>query len=242
MQVIGHRGAAALAPENTWESFDIALSLGVDAIETDVRATSDRKLILFHDDDLDRTTNGKGAPHLAPWSVINTLDAGSWFDKKFQGAKVPLLQESLLRYGNLTQLVVEIKQPGIELEVLKIVDELQLIGNVTFTSFEFEVAKRIKAEYPNAKVGYLTSDIRDENIRRVIDAKLDQFCPPANAVSPGLVQRWKNQGVEVRAWGVSNTEVMKKAIDAGVDGMTCDFPHILLEALGRKNGYSPERK
>ena len=59
MQVIGHRGAAALAPENTQDSFDYALSLGVDAIETDIRATSDGKFILIHDKSLDRTTNGR---------------------------------------------------------------------------------------------------------------------------------------------------------------------------------------
>ena len=60
MQVIGHRGAAALAPENTWASFDRAIDIGVDAIETDVHATCDGRLVLLHDADLSRTTNGTG--------------------------------------------------------------------------------------------------------------------------------------------------------------------------------------
>ncbi len=212
----------------------MALSLGVDAIETDVQATSNGKLILFHDDVLNQTTAGKGPPRLAPWSVIQTLDAGSWFDPKFRGAKIPLLQPTLLRYGQRTHLVLEIKQPGIELEVLEMVAELGLMGNVTFTSFDFESVRRIKAEVPAAKVGYLTADIGDETIRRVIAARLDQFCPIASALTPGLVQGWKDQGLEVRAWGVSNIALMQQAIAAGVDGMTCDFPHLLLEALGRR--------
>jgi glycerophosphoryl diester phosphodiesterase len=73
MQVIGHRGAAALAPENTWASFDVALDIGVDALETDVRATSDGVLVLLHDEHLDRTTNGQGLTvHTTPWSVVKT--------------------------------------------------------------------------------------------------------------------------------------------------------------------------
>ncbi|MFL7810718.1 MAG: glycerophosphodiester phosphodiesterase, partial [Anaerolineae bacterium] len=60
IRVIGHRGAAALAPENTWAGFDLALALGVDAIETDVRATRDGVLVLLHDERLDRTTDGSG--------------------------------------------------------------------------------------------------------------------------------------------------------------------------------------
>ena len=65
MQVIGHRGAAALAPENTWPGFDLALELGVDAVETDVRATSDGVLVLLHDERLDRTTEGEAFQELA---------------------------------------------------------------------------------------------------------------------------------------------------------------------------------
>jgi len=61
MKVIGHRGAAGLAPENTFAGFDIALALGVDGIETDVQKTQDGKLVLFHDHLLDKTTNGKRA-------------------------------------------------------------------------------------------------------------------------------------------------------------------------------------
>ena len=83
MQVIGHRGAAALAPENTWASFDRALSIGADAIETDVHSTSDGELVLIHDKNLSRTTDGSGVVHETPWSVVKGLDAGSWFSPDY---------------------------------------------------------------------------------------------------------------------------------------------------------------
>lgn len=233
MQVIGHRGAAALAPENTWAGFDAALDLGVDAIETDVHATSDGVLALIHDERLERTTNGQGLVADTPWSVIRELDAGSWFDPHYAGARVPRLDRTLERYGARIPFALEVKQPGIESDVLGLVCGLQLMARITFTSFDFGIAARIKRADAGARVGFLTADVSPASVARVLDAGLDQFCPPADAVTRALVDEWKGRGLEVRAWGVKIPALMQRAIDAGVDGMTVDFPHLLLEALGR---------
>ena len=233
MQVIGHRGAATLAPENTWPGFDLALELGVDAVETDVRGTSDGVLVLLHDERLDRTTDGTGRVHETPWPVVRALDAGSWFGAAYAEARVPRLDETLARYGQRTHLVLEIKQPGVEGLVLEMVRERGLVEQVTFTSFDWETVRRIKVAFSEARVGYLARDVDLDTVSRVLDAGLDQFCPPASAVSPEQVRAWRALGLEVRAWGVRDTGLMEKAIEAGVDGMTVDFPHLLLEALGR---------
>ena len=233
MQVIGHRGAAALAPENTWAGFDVALSIGVDAIETDIRATRDGELILIHDDSLDRTTNGDGLVNQTPWSVIKTLDAGSWFSATYQGAPVPRLRETLERYGQHTHFDLEIKQPGVEVKALKMVQDLGLQANVTFTSFDFTVVQQLKTQAPDVQVGWLITDIDQDKIRMAIQAGLNQVCPPAQALSSELVSAWRELGLVVRAWGVSDPDVMLLALKAGVDGMTVDFPQLLLKALGR---------
>ena len=233
LQVIGHRGAAALAPENTWAGFDLALELGVDAIETDVRATSDGELVLLHDARLDRTTDGTGEIHLTPWSVVEALDAGAWYAPEFAGAGVPRLDDTLARYGAKTHLALEIKQPGVEGQVLQMVRDRGLIPAVTFTAFDFEVVHGIKNSCSEAKVGYLARNVEPGTVARVLDARLDQFCPSASALSRALVVEWQALGLEVRAWGVGNAELMMAAVEAGVDGMTVDFPHLLLEALGR---------
>ena len=241
MQVIGHRGAAALAPENTWASFDVALRLGVDALETDVRATSDGELVLLHDEHLDRTTNGQGAVHSTPWSVVRALDAGGWFSAGFEGARVPLLRETLERYAPKTHLVLEIKQAGIVRGVLKLVRALDMMERVTFTSFDFARASRIKASAPEAKVGFLTADLDEATVARTLDAHLDQLCPPAAQVSRARVSAWKALGLEVRAWGVQTPELMMQAVRAEVDGMTVDFPHLLLHVLGRTRPPTPPK-
>ena len=183
MQVIGHRGAAALAPENTWSGFDVALSVGVDAIETDIHATSDGELILIHDRHLDRTTNGQGLVQTTPWSEIHTLDAGSWFSEAYRGARVPLLRETLEHYGKRTHLILEVKQGGIELEVLEMVLQLELIDSVTFTSFNFSAVQNIKTQFPAAVVEWLISDSDEKKLDRAIKAGLNQVSLPAKAVS-----------------------------------------------------------
>ena len=235
MKVIGHRGAAALAPENTWEGFDTALKLGVDAIETDVHATSDGQLILIHDRDLARTTNGKGLVENTSWSEIRTLDAGSWFDESYSGAKVPLLQETLERYGHKTHLVLEIKQSGIELEVLAMVQELKLIDSVTFTCFDANVVKNIKSKLPGATLEWLLTDCDEDKMKKALQIGINQICLPAPIITKELVSSWNAIGLPVRAWKVIDTGVMISAIQVGVVGMTVDFPHILLDFL-QKSG------
>jgi glycerophosphoryl diester phosphodiesterase len=240
MDVIGHRGAAALAPENTWAGFELAVELGVDAIETDVRATSDGELVLVHDERLDRTTDSHDLTvHETPWAVVQALDAGSWFSAEFRGARVPRLLDTLERFGRAVPWVLEIKQPGIELAVLEMVDGLDLLEHVTFTSFHFEAVQRVKARAPRAKAGFLSSDVGLGSLQRALDAGLDQFCPPASSVTRGRVSACTRLGLEVRAWGVKDPDLMMRAVEAGVDGMTVDFPHLLLKALGRDRPGAP---
>lgn len=93
--VIGHRGAAARAPENTLAGFRVAKSLGCSWVEFDVRLTGDNALAVCHDDRLERTTNGRGAISTLPLAAIRAFDAGGWFDRRFAGERVPTLDETL---------------------------------------------------------------------------------------------------------------------------------------------------
>src|SRR5439155_7022002 len=97
--VIAHRGASAYATENTEASFDQGIALGADALETDVRATRDGVLVLIHDAQVDRTTNGHGPVADLTWEEIRQLDAGNWKDSRYAGQRVPRLDWFLDRYG-----------------------------------------------------------------------------------------------------------------------------------------------
>lgn len=117
-KVIGHRGAKAYAPENTLESIETAASLGVEWVELDVKLTRDGVPIIFHDEELDRTTNGSGLVAETSYDDICQLEAGSWFADGFAGVKIPTLEEAvdILLKHNLG-LNLEIKPcPGREKE------------------------------------------------------------------------------------------------------------------------------
>ncbi len=94
-KVIGHRGAKAYAPENTLESIETAASLGVEWVELDVKLTRDNVPIIFHDEELDRTTNGSGLVAHTDYEDIKQLEAGSWFADSFAGIKIPTLEEAV---------------------------------------------------------------------------------------------------------------------------------------------------
>src|SRR3954452_18398025 len=87
--VLGHRGASAYAPENTFAAFDLAVEMGADGIETDVRATRDGVLVLLHDETVDRTTDGTGVVAELNRAQVDALDAGSWFGVAYAGERVP---------------------------------------------------------------------------------------------------------------------------------------------------------
>ena len=93
--MIGHRGAAGAAPENTLASIKKARELGATWIEFDVKLTKDSHAILFHDDRLERTTDGQGAVAATTLPEMRRLDAGSWFDAAFRGEPVPTFEQAL---------------------------------------------------------------------------------------------------------------------------------------------------
>lgn len=109
--VIGHRGAAGHAPENTLASLEKAAALGVRWVEFDVKLTADAMVILFHDETLSRTTDGKGALADKKWADLRPLDAGGWFGPEFAGEHVPSLEEAVAALARLgLGAVVEIAQ------------------------------------------------------------------------------------------------------------------------------------
>jgi len=121
--VIGHRGAAGHAPENTLASIATAAALGATWVEFDVKLTRDGVAVLFHDDALERTTNGTGKVADTTLAEIKALDAGGWYQKRFAGEAVPTLEEAMATLARLNLGAnVELKpSPGREAETARTV-------------------------------------------------------------------------------------------------------------------------
>ena len=238
--VLAHRGASGYAPENTEAAFDRAIALRSDGIETDVRATRDGVLVLVHDERVDRTTDGEGRVEEMTFDELSRLDAGAPFNPRFAGERVPTVEAFLERYGGRLPLCLEVKQAGLEERLVELVRQRGLLQPipaedaapreqaalppVSFTSFSFESCQALKAAAPEALVGFLARDFDDLTIKRVADAKLGQICPRAEHCRPEAVLAARDRKLSVRAWSVSEREVLRAAVKAGVDGVTCNWP------------------
>jgi glycerophosphoryl diester phosphodiesterase len=107
--IIAHRGASGSAPENTLAAIELAIANKADMIEIDIHQTKDGKLVVIHDDKLDRTTTGKGKINELTLEEIKKHDAGSWFNTSFSNEKVPELKEVLELINGKCKLLIEIK-------------------------------------------------------------------------------------------------------------------------------------
>jgi len=150
--VIAHRGASAYFPENTLASFQGAVDLKADMAELDIQLTSDGQIVVFHDEKINRCTDGRG--RLADHTLIQLkqLDAGSWFSGKFSGERIPTLDEVLSLCRNKIALNIEIKTEavtdavsgGIEEKCLKLVYSYGMQQHVVFSSFDPRALMHLK--------------------------------------------------------------------------------------------------
>ena len=144
VDVIGHRGASAYAPENTLSSFRLAKELKADWFELDVTLTKDGQVLVIHDDKLDRTTNGKGKAGAKTLAELKQLDAGSWKDPKFAGEKLPTLAEAL-------DLAKELKI-GVYIEIKNADDDTALIRDIVKMAGDAPVMTRDMKREMMAKI------------------------------------------------------------------------------------------
>lgn len=235
VQVIAHRGASAQAPENTAAAFDLALEMGADGLETDVRATADGVLVLCHDAAVERVSDGHGQVAALSYAELERLDFGAWFAPRFAGQRLLTADEFLQRYGGRTTLVLELKAPRVVAALLDRVHRHGLLEGVVFTSFSLECLETLLRLEPRARAGWLTHRFDPEVIRLSQERGLAQVCPPGEATCADRVAEAHAAGLAVRAWGIRDDEIQERALQAGVDGMTVNWPDRLiarLQALG----------
>ena len=108
LYVVAHRGLSSEAPENTYHSFDLAISKGCKYIEFDVQLTHDKEVVIIHDETIDRTSNGTGKVNDKNIDELSTYDFGSWFSSEFKQTMIPKFSKVLEKYQNVN-FVVEIK-------------------------------------------------------------------------------------------------------------------------------------
>jgi len=218
-----HRGASTYYPENTLSAFYAGVDMGANGIETDVQKTKDGVLVLFHDDTVDRVTNGTGAVSDHTYAELLELTVSN--GEYGRNDKITTFEDFLRYFGwrDLT-FAIELKQKETEKEVIAMLDKYGMREKTIITSFDFENLVRVKQIAPEYKVGYLYGpDVKDAP-EKLAGIGGEQLCPKAETITPEMVEKFRGMGYSVRAWGVKNEEIMAYAVHCNVDGMTVNFP------------------
>jgi glycerophosphoryl diester phosphodiesterase len=243
--IIGHRGAPNHAPENTIASFDKALALGFRHIELDAQLSSDGVAVVFHDDILDRTSNGRGPLAKQFLAELRRLDAGAWFSDAFKGQRIPTLEEVLSRYHGRAYLHLELKSaepelPGIAAGLLgkhnwpleeKESSRSWPAFGVTVSSFHKDQLDRMRPMLPGMQMAWLVQSITARVLDEGERSGFRFICPRAASVTGDSVQETLGRGFRVRAWGLRSVEDLDNLVTCDVEGTTCDWPDRAREHL-----------
>lgn len=238
-KIIGHRGCAGYAPENTLEAIHTAADMGVEWVELDVKLTKDEVPIIFHDDTLDRTTNGAGPVALKTYDELKQLECGSWYGDSFAGIKIPTLEEAIeVLVDRELGLNLEIKPcPSREKETAEVA--LDLLSTIwddhdrllisSFQHVSLEAAMDIAQDWHR---GLILPEEWPENWAELADyLQVDTVNVNAGKVTREQVESVMDMEKLVLAYTVNEPDQARVLQSWGVDGFFSDVPDALKEGI-----------
>jgi len=239
--LLAHRGDLAYAPENTLPAFSQAIQKGADGVELDAKLTADGHVIVIHDTTVDRTTNASGKVASFTLEAIRKLDAGAWFDPKFAGTQVPLLEEVFETIGREKLINIELTnystpRDGLTQKVCELIKRHNNRAQIIFSSFfasNLKIAAQILPEVPRgllAMPGVLGLWARSFGF---MFGDYQALHPHISSVSREQIARARRINRRVHVWTANEADDVKRLRDWGVDGMFTDDPAAAVAALGR---------
>ena len=230
--IFAHRGACALAPENTLPSFELAVTHNADAIELDAKLSRDGAVMVIHDQTVDRTTNGTGKVNELTLKELKSLDAGSFFGSNFSGTTIPTLDEVFESVGHRLIVNVELtnyKSSADDLvhKVAEVVQRHEMENRVLFSSFLPKNLVKSKALLPDTPVALLClPGVMGMFFRsRFSHHYSPQIIHPyLSDVSDQYVMNEHCAGRRVHVWTVNSDTEIRRMQKAGVDGIFTDNP------------------
>ncbi|MBR4370605.1 MAG: hypothetical protein IKS92_06125, partial [Victivallales bacterium] len=235
--VIAHRGFSEKYPENTLEAVKGALEAGADGVEIDARLSADGVVYCLHDDTLDRTTNGTGRARLKTIAELRELDAGSKFNKQFEGAKIALFEEvvKVVKEKDATVLV-DLKESAAVDAICDILIKHNATRNALLDTGSPAIAKKYRSRIPDATVICITgvpgprkNDFARNLKKNGFDALFAQFQSPFLFNLKDL----RLQGLSIFFWTINNPNDVVNAWKIGADGIITDRPTMVRETLDR---------
>jgi glycerophosphoryl diester phosphodiesterase len=219
--LVGHRGALGLEPENTLRSFRRAVAEGAHGVELDLRLTSDEHLVILHDADVERTTDGNGPIASMTLAEVKALDAG-------QGEKIPTFAEVLDEIDLPIQ--AEIKAAEACHPVLDVIRTHGLSDQITVTSFSAEIIQETLSYLPGTRTGLISSHAKPELRETGRALGVAAVCPGLADLDVEFVTACHAEGLAVFTWPVNDVDGVLHALRLGADAVTTDFPDVLVDA------------
>ncbi|GMV92248.1 MAG: glycerophosphoryl diester phosphodiesterase [Candidatus Hydrogenedentota bacterium] len=231
-----HRGDVKNAPENTIPAFASAVRLGAQQIEFDVQLSKDGELVIMHDGTLDRTTDGTGAVSDLTFTELRALDAGSWFDPKFAGTRIPTLRETLEVIPETVLCNVHLKNsPGVAAASAQLIQEMGRLDQ-GFLACTVEQAEEARAVVPEIRICNMSRQGSDR--QAYVDLTLERNCDyiqlHKNNGTDGLreaVEQLHAGGVKVNYFGAQDAPTIRALAEGGVDYILTDDLSLCLKVL-----------
>lgn len=256
---LAHQGGELLWPSNTLLAFREAAALGVQMLDTDMHATADGKLVLSHDDTVDRLTDGTGRIRDLTLAELRRLDAGARFSRdggktfpyRGQGLTIPTLDEALAAHSNLPW-TIEIKQdtPSIAVPFCAALRQHQITSRVIVASFSDRAMQDFRAACPEVATSMTEKELRPLVILSKVGlgrvglaglapapgrvAQVPVRAGGIEVVTASFVAQMHARGVAVHVWTINDAAEMRRLLRLGIDGIDTDRPDLLRRVLAEE--------
>ncbi len=251
-EIIAHRGASYLAPENTMASVRLAWAMDVDAVEFDVFLTADNEIVVFHDRNTKRITGRDRPVEEQTLDELRELDYGAWKAPQWEGEVIPTLDEVLATLPRGKRMFVDVKS---DTRIVKpMLEAFDRSGHhahqLVVIAFSYELAAKTKQLRPHIPVFWLVSFRQDEEtgewlpgmeevIRKARQAHVDGINVNGNrepARNPANIAKVRESGLGYYVWTINHIDDAQEFLEWGVDGITTDRPAWLKKQLLSRNG------
>ena len=241
LEIVAHRGANHLAPENTYAAAQKCIQLEVDYLEIDVRTSSDGVMYIIHDKTLDRTTNGTGEVSARSSSYIDSLDAGSWFSTEFKGEKVPRLEPFLEAFKGKIKIYFDVKGADLA-KLVELVRETGFERDCFFWFSNDQQALELRKLDPDISLKMNAVDV--DGLKRVLAYNPQIIEYRLENLTPEFVDFAQQNNLKLMAHALEKgaEENYQSIIDSAADMVNLDKADLMFEMLAKTNPDKPIRR
>ena len=233
-QITAHRGDNIKNPENTLSAFKAAKKKGADWIEIDVRQTKDKKIVVIHDANLQRTTGVDKNVSETYYKELTNYNAGYYLNRKKED-QIPLLKDVIkFAVKNNINLNIEIKSSGYEKEIIKLINKYNFKENCVVASEKYKVIKKVKKINSDIKTVYVVSNFNKKKFLKYNEA--DEYSISKKVVSKELVDLLHDNKKKVHVWTINNKKEANKMLNLNVDYIITNDVKLLGKVIDKRNG------